>query len=213
MGRGVTGLVAKPLGGAVDIVVKTSLGIENGVNGGECAANNIRRRKPRAFYKHIKVFKDYNFLDSEIFFQLRNAEQIQIDEIRDKIDPNDEFYASFRLTKAGKLSLDKIDTSVLMLTKTGIFMLNKKLQFKWMRKHVDLVKFDINGKSLHIQFVAKAGINGFGEIKQSDAVTLTVQNKVATYILHLEDEEKAKLAYDIFDEIKTLLTFERSQDL
>lgn len=76
MGRGVTGLVAKPLGGAVDIVVKTSLGIENGVNGGECAANNIRRRKPRAFYKHIKVFKDYNFLDSEIFFQLRNAEQI-----------------------------------------------------------------------------------------------------------------------------------------
>ena len=195
MGRGVTGLVAKPLGGAVDIVVKTSLGIENGVNGGECAANNIRRRKPRAFYKHIKVFKDYNFLDSEIFFQLRNAEQIQIDEIRDKIDPNDEFYASFRLTKA------------------GIFMLNKKLQFKWMRKHVDLVKFDINGKSLHIQFVAKAGLNGFGEIKQGDAVTLTVQNKVATYILHLEDEEKAKLAYDIFDEIKTLLTFERSQDL
>ena len=36
---------------------------------------------------------------------------------------------------------------------------------------------------------------------------------MATYILHLEDEEKAKLAYDIFDEIKTLLTFERSQDL
>jgi hypothetical protein len=150
MGRGMTGLVAKPVGGAVDIVVKTSLGIENGVNGGECAANNFRRRKPRAFYKHIKVFKDYNFLDSEIFFQLRNSELIQIDEIREKIDPNDEFYGSFRLTKAGKPPQDKIDTNVLMLTKTGIFMLNSALQFKWMRKNADLVKFDINGKSLHI---------------------------------------------------------------
>lgn len=42
---------------------------------------------------------------------------------------------------------------------------------------------------------------------------MMIQDKVATYILHFEDEEKAKSAYDILDEIKTLLTFERSQDL
>ena len=67
MGRGVTGLVTKPISGVVDVVSKTTQGIENQVSGGECVPNNIRRRKPRAFYKQVMVFKDYNLLHSEVF--------------------------------------------------------------------------------------------------------------------------------------------------
>ena len=89
------------------------------------------------------VFKDYDFLESEIYYALRNAETIQLEEIRNKIDPNDEFHAAFRLTKAGPPVKEAIVTQVLMLTKHGIFVLGKKLDFKWMRKHTDLVKFDV----------------------------------------------------------------------
>ena len=68
VGLGFAGVLAKPVSGFVDVVSKTSQGIENGVTGTtDCKENNHRQRKPRAFYFDLHIVKEYNALDATIY--------------------------------------------------------------------------------------------------------------------------------------------------
>jgi len=67
IGKGVTGLVVKPISGVVGVVSSTTQGIANSVEGGDCIQNNLRARKPRAFYKDIEIFREFNALHADLF--------------------------------------------------------------------------------------------------------------------------------------------------
>ena len=54
------GTVIKPISGVVDLVSKTTEGIESSVDGGVCKVNDTKMRKPRAFYKDANVFRAYS---------------------------------------------------------------------------------------------------------------------------------------------------------
>ena len=72
VGMGVAGLFSKPVSGIVDLVSKTTQGIESGVTGNaECKQNNVRVRKPRAFYLALSIVKEYNAVDSDAYNHLR----------------------------------------------------------------------------------------------------------------------------------------------
>ncbi len=60
IGKGILGTVVKPVSGVVDLVSKTTEGIESAVDGGVCRANNVQRRLARAFYKESGMFTDFN---------------------------------------------------------------------------------------------------------------------------------------------------------
>ena len=72
VGMGIAGLFTKPASGVVDLVSKTTQGIESGVTGtAECKQSNERLRKPRAFYLALNIVKKYNELDSVVYSHLR----------------------------------------------------------------------------------------------------------------------------------------------
>jgi len=72
VGIGVAGIITKPVSGVVDLISKTTQGIESGVTGNaECKQNNQRVRKPRAFYLALNIVKEYNQVDSEAYNYLR----------------------------------------------------------------------------------------------------------------------------------------------
>lgn len=67
MGKGVLGVVVKPVSGVVDFVSKTTEGIESAVDGGICRQNNEQMRISRAFYKDAGVFCDYSVIDAKVY--------------------------------------------------------------------------------------------------------------------------------------------------
>jgi vacuolar protein sorting-associated protein 13A/C len=65
IGKGVVGLAAKPAESVVDLVSKTTEGLENSALGKvECPTRFIRAREPRAFYGPEKYVKPYNEEDA-----------------------------------------------------------------------------------------------------------------------------------------------------
>ena len=56
------GTVVKPVSGVVDLVSKTTEGIESAVDGGICKENDQKMRPPRAFYKESGLFKEYTLI-------------------------------------------------------------------------------------------------------------------------------------------------------
>jgi vacuolar protein sorting-associated protein 13A/C len=208
LGKGATGLVTKPISGVVDVVSKTTQGIDISVSGGECLPNNHRCRKPRAFYKHVNIFKDFSFLHSEAYFALRNAQKVKPESFRKMINSTEDFFAAFRITRIGVTNEKEINTHVLLLSKTSLFDLNRKLEFKWMRKHTDIVRVTTNDNELHIHFAPRAGLNGFGEIKSGKHLKTESNGQTQTVVIYLEDSQQAKQAADCIEEIKTALLFE-----
>jgi len=71
LGKGFLGTVVKPVSGVVDLVSKTTEGIESAVDGGICHQNNNQRRISRAFYKDAGIFSDYSEIDAKVFEAIR----------------------------------------------------------------------------------------------------------------------------------------------
>lgn len=183
------------------------------VQGPECLVNNRKQRKPRAFYKQFNIFKDYSFLHSEVYEALRNAEHSKQVSIKKLINAHDDFFGAFFLTRNGVIKEAGITTKVLVLTKTAVYCLSKELEFRWMRKTSDIAKYDSRDNELLVTFTQKAGLNGFGEIKAGGKKYLDVKTTAAiaggqTIVLYLEDEQKARQARELLEDIKTTLLFE-----
>ena len=72
LGMGVLGTVVKPVSGVVDLVSKTTEGIENAVDGDVNEENNKQMRFARAFYKEAGVFKVYSKLNAQLYEMVRS---------------------------------------------------------------------------------------------------------------------------------------------
>ena len=116
VGKGLLGTVVKPVSGVVDLVSKTTEGIESAVDGGVCRSNNEQMRISRAFYKDACVFIDYSQIDAKVFEEIRAT-------LREPHQPfaslTDIFYGSFKL----RVGLDEasFDTEALCLTNKFLF--------------------------------------------------------------------------------------------
>ena len=132
-----------------------------------------------------------------------------MESVRKKIDPKDDFYAAYRLTRFGCLNDKIIDTHVLVLTKKYVLCLSKNLEFKWMRRQLDIESVEVKDNELGIQFKAKAAIEGFGEIKTGKHSEIRMGiSQTLTVVLYLEDSQRAKQAREVLDEIKSAMLFE-----
>ena len=72
LGAGVLETVCLPLSGVLDLVSKTTAGIESAVDGGLCKANDKKRRYARAFYKEEGMFKAYSDVNAKLYSKLRS---------------------------------------------------------------------------------------------------------------------------------------------
>ena len=61
------------MSGVVDLVSKTTEGIESAVDGGICSQNNEQMRLARAFYKDAGVFSDYREVDAKVYLTIRST--------------------------------------------------------------------------------------------------------------------------------------------
>lgn len=74
VGTGLSGLITKPVAGAVDIVTKTSQGIQSDMTDNiECITNNFRMRPPRAFYNEMLLVREFNPFDAKMYGLLRSS--------------------------------------------------------------------------------------------------------------------------------------------
>lgn len=73
---GLAGLVAKPVSGVVDLVSKTTQGMEAHVTGiPDCQQNIQRIRLPRPFYRELNIVRDYNNLHAQVYNMIRSKFQ------------------------------------------------------------------------------------------------------------------------------------------
>lgn len=73
VGKAVVGVGVKPISGTIDLISKTTEGIESAVDGGICRANNQKMRLPRAFYKASGVFKEHSTVCNKAYELLRGS--------------------------------------------------------------------------------------------------------------------------------------------
>jgi vacuolar protein sorting-associated protein 13A/C len=72
--KGLSGLIVKPVSGALDLFSKTSEGIKNNVNSAkEKKVKRIRYIRP--FYGKMQLIKGYNELHSEVLHKLQKVER------------------------------------------------------------------------------------------------------------------------------------------
>lgn len=64
--QGAAGLFVKPMSGAMDLMVKTSEGIENSQKSHLEFLPDERLRQPRAFYEIEKVIRDYDIVHANV---------------------------------------------------------------------------------------------------------------------------------------------------
>jgi vacuolar protein sorting-associated protein 13A/C len=62
IGKGATGLVAKTVSGTIDIVAKTSEGIDNSTKTQVQLSILVRIRRPRPFYEEIQLIRPFSHL-------------------------------------------------------------------------------------------------------------------------------------------------------
>ena len=72
--KGLSGLLVKPVSGALDLLSKTSEGIKNNVNSAkEKKVKRIRYIRP--FYGKMQLIKGYNDLHSQVLHKLQKVER------------------------------------------------------------------------------------------------------------------------------------------
>lgn len=72
MAKGTMGLVFKPVSGAVDLISKSTQGLEQSATGTPiCQENRERMREPRAFYQKQKIVRPYNAVHAKMYNMLR----------------------------------------------------------------------------------------------------------------------------------------------
>ena len=118
------GTIVKPISGVVDLVSKTTEGIESSVDGGVCKENDTKMRRPRAFYKDAGVFREYSQFNAVVYETLRST-------IKEPVQPysslTDAYYGAFKLG-GGDPDESKIDSSLMLLTSSYLVVLDPKLQ-------------------------------------------------------------------------------------
>lgn len=112
IGKGVLGTVVKPVSGVVDLVSKTTEGIESAVDGGICRENDTQMRMARSFYKHAGIFREYTDTQAVCFDALRSTLDNNPLQFASDVDV---FYGALKLGR-GHDDENVLDSDVLLLT-------------------------------------------------------------------------------------------------
>lgn len=123
MGRGLLGTVVKPVSGVVDLLSKTTEGIESSVDGGICSANDKKYRAPRAFYKDAGIFKEESKISSKLYKKLRATQKLKWPFASE----TDAFYGAFKLG-LGNPDENVMDSHVVMLTSRYLVIFDNDLR-------------------------------------------------------------------------------------
>ena len=75
IGKGLVGLVVKPVTGILDLASHTTEGIKNTVTYFDDRANEEKKRKPRAFYARERYFKKYIKFEADLLNNLKVLEE------------------------------------------------------------------------------------------------------------------------------------------
>ena len=97
----------------VDLLSKTTEGIESAVDGGICRENNSKMREPRAFYKDGGVFRENSKVCNVAYELLRST---TTNPLKPYASLDDVFYGAFKLGTFVSLEESKLDTNFAMLT-------------------------------------------------------------------------------------------------
>lgn len=130
------GTVVKPISGVVDLVSKTTEGVESAVDGGICKANNRQMRLGRPFYQTAGIFRSYNEIHATLYFELRDTHNAKNACFASATDI---FYGAFKLGNV--LDMTKVDSPMIMLTENNLVRFkfeNNKLQLDWVIKTEDM---------------------------------------------------------------------------
>ena len=137
--KGVTGVAVKPISGVIDIVSKTTAGIESAVEGPICEHNNQKYRQPRAFYRRNLYFTEFDALHAAAYHLLMDTSN---DSNYYFANSNDYFFGAFKLG----LSIADNDVvegaPVLMVTMFSLVVFDANLNLDWMRAIADLSDAD-----------------------------------------------------------------------
>jgi len=119
--QGVAGLLVKPVAGAMDLVSKTSQGIEASAST-EAQKNEARMRPPRAFYGKEKVIRNFDIDHAELL-QITPKLKYRLPELPDSpltIDMN--FFIDAWIIEKGTRSYD---WSILITTSDQMIRINR----------------------------------------------------------------------------------------
>ena len=125
------GTVVKPVSGVVDLVSKTTEGIESSVDGGICYKNDKQVRKPRAFYKEAGVFKEYSHINAMMYDILRGVGKPKPANFASL---DDVYYGAFKL--GGSPDESVMDADIMLLTSRFLVRLDKDCNML-QKRHTD----------------------------------------------------------------------------
>jgi len=179
IGKGLLGTVVKPVSGVVDLVSKTTEGIESSVDGGFCEANNTKMRLPRPFYKEAGVFREYSKIHAILYQELR-------DTLKDKnwafASSDDIFYGAFKLG-ASNPDEDIFDSSVMMLTNRVLVLVDAQLN---------------QSKIVKTESMAVPSRATSNPIQTGTTLRIYLANNEPPVELVFMDETRAKAAFSLF---------------
>jgi vacuolar protein sorting-associated protein 13A/C len=75
IGRGLIGVVTKPITGVLDLASHTTEGLKNTITYFDDKANEEKKRKPRAFYGRERYFKKYVKFEADLLNNLKVFEE------------------------------------------------------------------------------------------------------------------------------------------
>ena len=127
-----------PLSGILDLVSKTTAGIESAVDGGLCKANDEKRRYSRAFYKEEGMFRAYSEINAKLYSKLRSKSMVS-EKAKPLTCADDVYYGALKLGKNNIVDDDIFDAQILMLSERYLMVLSKDLGVEWMVETDDLV--------------------------------------------------------------------------
>lgn len=127
VGKGLLGTVVKPISGVVDLVSKTTEGIESSVDGNDCKANNVKMRLPRAFYKDAGVFKEYSPTNAKIYETLRSTIK---EPVQRYASLTDAYYGAFKLGEVAS-GEEEMDSPMLMLSSNYLVVLGPDMSTQY----------------------------------------------------------------------------------
>ena len=181
VGRGVLGTVVKPVSGVVDLVSKTTEGIESAVDGGICRPNDSKMRPPRAFYKEAGIFCEYSKVNAKLFMKLRATRRHKWKFASD----TDAYYGGFKLGR-GLADEDVIDSRMVMLTSRYLVIFSESLDPE---KAVSTTDFMLPTKDHP------------NPIIEDNVLRVILSDGVEQEILEFSDESKARAAHALFEDM------------
>ena len=165
IGKGLVGLVFKPISGVFDFASHTTEGLKNTVTYFDDKANEMKMRKPRAFYGREKYFKRYVLFEADLLNNLKIFE--------DGKYAYDNFISSFIMTEG------KNSQNILIITFEHIIYFNQeKKQIIFVVEPENITSIEKEDLSLKILVNQNSKVNDMKVACKNDKFAEEITNMI-----------------------------------